>query len=89
MKHTSINIEDVIAWQKTEIEKGRDGTNIPQRFNKKLGLYRFFQTNDIIKLAERSKTLSSDEIQMLEDYNIMAYGFFCNSVDRWSDIHIK
>jgi len=55
MKHTSINIEDVIAWQKAEIEKGRDGTNIPQRFNKKLGLYRFFQTNDIIKLAERSK----------------------------------
>ncbi len=89
MKHTSINIEDVIAWQKAEIEKGRDGTNIPQRFNKKLGLYRFFQTNDIIKLAERSKTLSSDEIQMLEDYNIMAYGFFCNSVDRWSDINEK
>ena len=42
MKHTSINIEDVIAWQKAEIEKGRDGTNIPQRFLIKFfGLWSF------------------------------------------------
>jgi len=89
IKNTSIDIANVVAWQKAEIEKGRDGTNIPQRFKKKLGIYRFFQTDDIKSLALRSKTLSEDEVELLEEYNIVAYGFFCNSVDRWSDFNEK
>ncbi|MEA4893999.1 MAG: hypothetical protein VB064_01920 [Oscillospiraceae bacterium] len=89
LKNGSVDIADVIAWQKSEIDKGRDGANIPQRFNKKFSLYKFFSTEDISVLANRSKTLTQEEQSMLSEYSISAYGFFCNSVDRWSDINEK
>ncbi len=88
-RNASVDINDVIRWQKSELEKGRDGTNTPQRFNKKLCIYRFFSIDDIIVLANRSKTLSIEEQTMLNTYNVTAYGFFCNSVDRWFDINEK
>lgn len=89
IKTNAVDISDVTCWQKNEIEKGRDGSNLPQKFSKKLGVYRFFNNDDLKSLVKRSKTLSSIEEKMLTDFSIKAYGFFCNSVDRWTDFNEK
>lgn len=86
---SALNLEDFISWQKAEIEKQRDVNNTPQRFKKKLCYYKFYSTQEITSLANRSKTLTEDEFKMLEQYKLTAYGFFCNSVDRWTDINKK
>lgn len=85
----ALNLDDLINWQKAEIEKQRDVSRIPQRFKKKLCYYKFYTTHEIVALANRSKTLTDEEMIMIRQYSLTAYGYFCNSVDRWSDINKK
>lgn len=89
LKNNSINLEDVIEWQKKEIEKGRNTLTLPQRFQRKLAIYKFFNLDEIISLLKRSKTLDDTELNMIRSYDVSAYGCFCNSVDRWKDINEK
>ena len=89
IKNSSIDISSVVAWQKAEIDKGRDGSKTPQRFNKKLGIYRFLDIDSILEHANRSKTLSQDEYALMQEYAVSAYGFFCNAVERWTDFNEK
>jgi hypothetical protein len=89
LSNNSIDLETVIKWQKEEIDKGKNGKNTPQRFNRKLALYRFFDMSNVLALAARSKRFEDQEIDLINDYKICAYGFFCNSVDRWKDINEK
>jgi len=89
LNNNSVNLDAVIKWQKGEIDKGKNGNNIPQRFNRKLALYRFFDLDNILVLIARSKRFDEQEIELIKDYGLSAYGFFCNSVDRWIDINEK
>jgi hypothetical protein len=89
LNNNSVDLDAVIKWQKDEIDKGRNGNNIPQRFNRKLALYRFFDLENILALASRSKRFEDQEVALIKEYAVNAYGFFCNSVDRWKDINEK
>lgn len=89
LKSNSQDLEKVIEWQKKEVEKGKNSLNLPQKFQRKLAIYKFFNLEEILKLVIRSKTFENQEIELLKQYKVKAYGCFCNSVDRWKDINEK
>lgn len=89
LKDNSQDLEKVIEWQRNEILKGKNSLNLPQKFHRKLAIYKFFNLDEILKLVDRSKTFENNEIELLRQYNVQVYGCFCNSVDRWEDINVK
>lgn len=89
LKNNSQDLEKVIEWQKGEVEKGKNSLNLPQKFQRKLAIYKFFNLEEILKLVIRSKTFEEQEIELLKQYDVRVYGCFCNSVDRWRDINEK
>lgn len=89
LKNNSQDLEKVIEWQKAEVEKGKNSLNLPQKFQRKLAIYKFFDLDELLKLVIRSKTFEEQEIKLLKQYKVRVYGCFCNSVDRWKDINEK
>lgn len=86
---TSQNIEIVLKWQQKQINQDRDISSIPQKYTRKKVIYQIFKTDELKVLALRSKTLTSDELDLLEAYKIVAYGAFVNSTDCWDYINEK
>jgi hypothetical protein len=86
---TAQDIDIVLKWQQKQVDQDRDISSIPQKYTRKRIIYKFFMTEELKALALRSKTLTSDEMDLLEEYKIVAYGAFVNSVNRWDDINEK
>lgn len=53
LKNNSQDLEKVIEWQKNEVEKGKNSLNIPQKFQRKLAIYKFFALDELLKLVCR------------------------------------
>lgn len=83
------NINEVIEWQKKQIDLGRDSSNIPHKFSRKRVIYDFFNQEQIMDLASRSKTLTEEETSFIEKYKMTAYGCFFNSATKFVDINEK
>ena len=89
LNNYALDIDTVLKWQDGETAKSRSAYPVPMKFKQKLAIYRFYGTQEIMKLSQRSRTLTEEELVNLGKFNISAYGFFCNSVDRWVDINEK
>ena len=78
----SVNLADVIARQQLLLEKGEDASAIPARYLKSNGMYEFFNNTDL--LGFRS---DQNYKELVELYEIEAYGFFTYSTAVWDQFN--
>lgn len=79
----SINLKDILDIQNRLLQKGKDASAIPSKYYKSNGIYEFFTPQDIISL--RSDDAEIKEI--IERYNIEAYGYFTYSTSVWDQLN--
>ena len=75
------NLDDIREKQRQLIESGKDGSKLPDSFNKLNGLYKIWQAEAIIlNSAGLRITLDEKEKELIQTYNLTLYSFFCFSV---------
>lgn len=79
----SVALKDVLNVQKKLIEQGKDASAIPNKYKKSNGLYEFFNTSEILALRGKDETYR----ELVEEYNIEAYGYFTYSTSVWDQFN--
>ncbi|MCE9775162.1 hypothetical protein LZ645_09415 [Shewanella algae] len=79
----SVALKDVLKLQKKLIEKGKDASAIPNKYKKSNGLYEFFNTSDLLTFRDKDETYR----ELVEEYNIEAYGYFTYSTSVWDQFN--
>jgi len=87
--NTAQNIDDVLMWQKRQVDLNKDISDIPQKYKKKRVICKFYSNEEIATLADRTTTLTDKEKELINEYQVVAYGAFLNSTNRWDDINEK
>lgn len=81
---TCKDLKEIQAKQQELINKGKDGSKLPDNFYKLNGLYRIWDANDVISNnAGLRISLNEKELELIKKYNIILYSFFCYSTDIW------
>lgn len=75
-----IEIDEIIAAQQKNIDKGKDSSKLPAKYRKLNGLWTVWSAQDIEKLLVGSEP---DTIKLIKNHNVEAYGFFCYSTKVW------
>lgn len=73
-------ISDITQAQASLLASGKDASKLPPKFKKLNGVYDYWDSDELQKLV-----LNSDDKQLIENYDIWAYGFFCYSAVRVLD----
>ncbi len=63
------------------MEANKDPTSLPQRYFHSNGIYEFFSTNELCQL------LKQKDIELIEKYNVEAYGYFTYSTSVWDELN--
>ncbi|WP_151759852.1 ATP-binding protein [Acinetobacter nosocomialis] len=77
----SVNLKEVLDYQKKLLEANKDPTSLPQRYFHSNGIYEFFSTNELCQL------LKQKDIELIEQYNVEAYGYFTYSTSVWDELN--
>lgn len=84
--------KDLLSIQKKQnelIRKGKDPSLLPDSYHQLTGLYNFWDFDEIIN--EESGfggfRLGEKEVELLKEYNISFYGFFCYSTEIWDELN--
>lgn len=80
----SKDLKEVQGKQKELIDSGKDGSRLPDSYYKLNGLYRSWDTDEIVSnSAGLNIKFDSKEKELLEKYKVNLYSFFCYSTDIW------
>jgi len=80
----SRDLREIQDKQKSLIESGKDGSKLPDNFYRLNALYRTWTSEEILSNTAGLKTnLSETEKELISEYNITMYSFFCYSTDIW------
>lgn len=79
----SVSLKDVLSVQKKLIEQGKDASAIPNKYKKSNGLYEFFNKKEVLALREKDETYR----ELVQEYNIEAYGYFTYSTSVWDQFN--
>ncbi|QWR78516.1 ATP-binding protein [Candidatus Magnetomonas plexicatena] len=79
---TCKSLRDINAKQQDLIKKRKDASKLPDSFYKLNGLYNYWTTDEII--SDESKIQwSSNEKDLINNFKMHCYVFFCYSTDVW------
>ncbi len=79
----SVNLKEVLDFQKKLIAESRDASKIPPKFFKSNGIYEYFNNNQVIDLGKFDESVKG----IIEKYNIEAYGYFTYSTSVWDQFN--
>ena len=83
----SINLKDIIAYQGKLITAGKPLSSLPSKFSRLNGIYEFFTTQELKSIP--TNKLKEEHRNLIDSYNITAYGYFCYSTDIWDELNDK
>ena len=81
--HASVNLKDILSYQRRLVENGKSAANIPSKYKRMNGMYEYFSTDDLLKL----RSLKDNQKSIIEEYNMEAYGYFCCSTEVWDKLN--
>lgn len=78
------DLDDVREKQVQLMESGKDGSKLPDSFNKLNGLYKTWHADEIISNSDGIRiALDEKEKELIQTYNLTLYSFFCFSTEIW------
>ncbi|MGZ2424039.1 hypothetical protein [Rhizobium laguerreae] len=80
----SQRLTDVKAAQFSAVERGKDPSGAIDKFRNSNGIYEFYKPAEILSSV---RSLSDDEIEAVQSYNIHAYGYFVYSTSVWDHLN--
>ena len=83
----SINLKEIIMYQENEIKNGRPIDSMPSKYTRLNGMYEFFNKKELKELP--TNRLKEDDFDLIDNYNVTAYGYFCYSTDIWDELNDK
>lgn len=79
-----VRVEDITSAQNSLLSQGKDASKLPPKFKKLNGVYEFWTPAQLLVMASNAA-----DKELIEQYGVWAYGFFCYSavqvLDRFSD----
>lgn len=81
-----LNLDEYQKWQKETVDNGGNITNVPGKFRKRTGIYKYYTESEILSLGT-SWEVEHDEI--LRKHSAHAYAVFMHSTDVWDIINDK
>lgn len=82
---SNVDIKIIIDIQQKLIQSGKDSSNIPSMYKNLNGIYEQFSYENLVKYFESN--LSNPEQELLIDYEVSAYGYFCYSTKIWDQFN--
>ena len=79
----SVNLKDILSFQKKALEQGKDISTIPAKYKKSNGIYEVFTNRDILDLKKSDKEFN----EIVKEYKIEAYGYFTYSTSIWDSLN--
>lgn len=80
----SCDLKEIIKVQKHLNEKAIDISRLPAKYEKLIGIYEFFSTDEILELP--SQKLQGRE-ELINNFKITAYCYFSYSTSIWSEFN--
>jgi len=80
-------IKEIVKTQDQLIKQGRDASKLPPKFDRLNGIYEFFTSEDLKKLPTRR--VNDVEMDLIDQFQIEAYGFFSYSTSIWDELNDK
>lgn len=84
--NSTLDVDDYIGWQKNSLAKGGNIANIPAKFRKRTGIYKYYTEEEILNLGS---TWDSEQEDVLRLHSVHAYAVFMHSTDAWDIINDK
>lgn len=84
---SSINLKEIQRVQQKLLNANRDPSAIPNKYRKLNGIYEFLNSEELKKLPGRK--INDETSNLIEDYSITAYGYFCYSTSVWDQLNDK
>lgn len=82
----SVNLAEVLADQQKQTKAGKPFT-IPAKFTRLNGIYELYDLGDLLELGQVKRSLELQEL--VKQYEITAYGYFCYSTEVWDELNDK
>ena len=79
----SVRLKYVRNAQLHAISQARDPQKAIEKYRNSNGIYEFYDTADI----SRIRKFSTDEIELINQYNVTAYGYFAYSTAIWDQLN--
>ncbi len=80
----SQRLSDVKTAQFQAVERGKDPSAAIDKFRNSNGIYEFYKPKDVLSFV---RTLSAEEAESVESYNVHAYGYFVYSTSVWDHLN--
>ncbi|WP_086479231.1 ATP-binding protein [Oceanospirillum sanctuarii] len=84
--NSALNIDDYRAWQSETVNKGGNITNVPAKFRKRTGVYKYYSEEEILRLGN---SWEPEHETVLRLHSVNAYAVFMHSTDVWDIINDK
>ena len=81
-----LELDEVILWQRAQTSKNKPIDKRPSKFKKRTGVYKHYSLSELEQLGA---TWSQDEIALMRQHQVTAYGAFVHSVDVWDQLSDK
>ncbi len=81
----SINLDEVLTSQSILLQSKRDPSQLPRKFLRVNGIYEFFSTEQL--KAFKSQRIKESHIDIIDQYNTTAYGYFSFSTSVWDELN--
>ena len=82
---SALDLDSYLSWQKETLEKGGNTANVPARYRKRTGIYKYYSTDEILALGSGW----GEEEEILRMHRAHAYAAFMHSTDVWDVINDK
>jgi len=79
----SRELSNILELQKKAIDNGKDPDLAIKRYTRSNGIYECFKTEDLIV----TRTLTDEEKELAELYDVVAYGYFTYSTEIWDKLN--
>lgn len=81
----SVDLKDVLLFQQKALASGKDAAVLPAKYSKLNGIYEFFSAAQIKSL--RNWTSEQTAADILDSYEVEAYGYFAHSTSVWDQLN--
>ncbi|WP_086478213.1 ATP-binding protein [Arenibacter amylolyticus] len=81
----SADIKEILETQQSLMNKGKDPSKLPAKFERLNGLYEFFNSDEVKSLP--TNKLEPQHHALIDEYSIEAYGYFGYSTQLWDEFN--
>ena len=89
------DVDEIIFAQDTLSRRRRNRSKLPQKYSNLYGVYKYWNTDSFISKEDefgKRFRLNDEQKQLVTEYNLRCYGFFCYTTRLWdiyNDSNIK